>query len=113
MNHHATSLDSQRQEHRTSTRAPLHLVVQLQHSGGPQLGLTRDLSLGGLSAEVEEPPPRGLPVNVALQLGELGRLDLLSRVTRVDDVVAVQFDPLSGDDLVALRMFLSRQQPSV
>ena len=105
------SLSSWR-EHRSFARAPLHMAVQLQHAAGPQLGRIRDLSLGGLGAEVEDPPPPGSHVNVALELGELGRLDLVSVVKRIDDVVGLQFDGLSGDELTALRMFLGRQQPA-
>ncbi|MBI5510561.1 MAG: PilZ domain-containing protein [Deltaproteobacteria bacterium] len=112
MTYHASSSRGLWSENRSFERLPLRLTIQLQHPAGPQLAQTRDLSLGGAAADVDTPPPLGTQVNVAMDLGELGRLDVLAVVTRVEDVVGLHFSGLSVDDYLALQTFLGRQQPS-
>jgi len=97
-------------ERRVNVRVPLVQVVQLQHPAGPQLASARDLSMSGIGVLVDEPPSRGTLVNVALDLGPEGRLDVLSVVVRVGPTVGLRFTDLTPSESLTLQHFLARRR---
>jgi hypothetical protein len=105
----ATSTRDLWSEQRAYPRASVDVPVQLQHPAGPQLARMRDLSLGGMGALVEEPPGLGSMINVALELGDLGRIDAMAVVVRVADIVGLRFAGLSAEELFALQSYLNRK----
>ncbi len=97
-------------EQRAHPRVSLRHTVQLQHPGGPQLAELVDLSLGGSAVSVSDPPPEGIPVNVAIEFEGLGRLDIPAYVLRTGPVVGLRFARLSPNDLHALHTLIDSHQ---
>jgi hypothetical protein len=98
-------------DRRTHRRTPIADLIQLQHPAGPQLAEMIDLSSAGVGVIVDDPPANGTQVNVALDLGELGRLDALAVTVRNGPVVGLRFVGLSAKEYLRLSMFLSRHRP--